>query len=115
LHQAQARADYDAYIASDMWTRRRRRWLAIERRANTGVIYCSGCRCEWGTRARGGELHHLSYERLGHEDHCDLVALCTRCHRVLEARFAGDLGWHRYQDRSIAMRAIVERMRRRDE
>ena len=109
FRQADARARYDAYIASAAWTKRRRRWLAVERHSHTGVVRCRSCGCIWGTKGSGGELHHLTYERLGAEDHCDLVALCRSCHRVVEARYGDDPGWHQYQDRAVAMRAIVER------
>lgn len=31
---------------------------------------------------RAEHVHHLTYERLGDEDLCDLQALCIECHRL---------------------------------
>jgi hypothetical protein len=32
------------------------------------------------------EVHHLTYDRLGHEDPADLIGLCRACHSFLHGR-----------------------------
>jgi hypothetical protein len=109
MFQFAARQRYDGYIGSDAWLRRRRRWLAIERRAHGGRIYCAICGCVWGTKTSGGELHHLTYDRLGDERHEDLVALCAADHRAVERLFV--LGAYRGVPRELAMRSVVAALR----
>lgn len=60
---------YSGYIQSSHWKDIRRQRLAMD------GFQCSIC----GT-AKNLEVHHLTYERLGHEDLDDLVSLCKRCH-----------------------------------
>ena len=64
------RWQYRRYLRSSGWKRRRR---AAVKRAG---FRCERCGC--GGRL---EVHHLTYERLGHERPGDLVALCRACHR----------------------------------
>ena len=64
------RVNYRDYLHSAAWAKKRSR-----------VHMRSGYRCEWcGGRGRL-QVHHLTYERLGHERLSDLVDLCPRCHR----------------------------------
>jgi len=65
-------ADYVAYIASDDWRIMR---LSILRRSN-GV--CERCNVK-----KAKDVHHLTYDRLGHEDPADLLAVCRECHDEL--------------------------------
>ncbi len=65
--------NYEAYLRSDEWTAKRR--VILER---------DGYRCPCGSR-RHLHVHHLTYERLGHELLDDLVTLCRGCHRRLHA------------------------------
>lgn len=62
--------DYEAYLRSPEWDRRRRDAIARAKGS------CRGCK----TRRRSLEVHHISYERLGAEWPQDLVVLCTDCH-----------------------------------
>lgn len=64
------RADgYQRYLQSAAWKTTRR--LALERNG----YRCSGC-----DETEHLEVHHLTYERLGHERPTDLMVLCGFCH-----------------------------------
>lgn len=104
------RQRYDHYITSPTWTKRRRQWLWAERKAHNGIVRCAVCRCVWGTPRAGGELHHLTYDRLGAERHDDLVALCTRCHRDVERIYG--FGRFRGVQHQAGMRAVVTALAR---
>ncbi len=78
MHAAQQRTQllsdmpYQDYLRSDEW--RRLRVLVIDRAGGR----CERCRCtagEWN-------VHHLTYERRGHELLEDLVLLCRPCHEA---------------------------------
>ena len=62
-------ADYDEYLKSDAWAKRRA--LVLTRAG--GV--CEGC----GERS-ATEVHHLTYEHVSKEFLFELVALCEPCH-----------------------------------
>ena len=70
--------EYVAYLASAAWRERKERALA------------SAAACCWCCRAlpteRRLDLHHMTYERLGHEQYGDLVLLCRKCHEAVHAR-----------------------------
>jgi hypothetical protein len=60
--------DYQAYLASPHWQRFK---LAFREQRPW--------RCGCGATR---ELHHVTYDRLGHERLDDVVPLCPRCHRM---------------------------------
>ena len=62
-------ADYDEYLKTDAWARRR---VLVLKRAS-GV--CEGCGEEVAT-----EVHHRTYDHVGNEFLFELVALCKPCH-----------------------------------
>jgi hypothetical protein len=62
--------DYKTYLQSSEWRRQRDR--ALTRAA---------FRCERCSSKRRLHVHHLSYERLGHEWDQDLEVLCETCHQ----------------------------------
>ena len=62
-------ADYDQYLKSEAWAKRR---SLVLKRAR-GV--CEGCAEQNPT-----EVHHRSYEHVGNEFLFELVALCHSCH-----------------------------------
>lgn len=66
---------HEAYISSPAWKERRR--LVMDRAQG----HCEGCR-----KAAASEVHHLSYEHLGHEFLFELVALCRDCHSRVHAK-----------------------------
>ena len=52
-------------------------WQAIRGEVLQRANYrCEQCRLPWGL-----EVHHQTYERLGHESLDDLICLCGDCHR----------------------------------
>ncbi len=63
--------DYDKYIHSPEW---RARAEAIKAR--------DGYRCRICHSSRDLQVHHSTYERLGHEDDLDLITLCDSCHSL---------------------------------
>lgn len=64
--------NYESYIGSETWRRRRARWLSANGR------WCRGC-----GRTEDIRLHHKTYDRMGRELNTDLVALCTTCHQAV--------------------------------
>lgn len=74
---------YSGYIHSSHWKDIRRQRLAMD------GFQCSIC----GT-AKNLEVHHLTYERLGHEDLDDLVSLCKRCHAKVHEKDKKEAGGH---------------------
>lgn len=61
---------YQEYLQSPYWRRHVR--PRIMRRA---AGRCEGCGGDYAL-----EVHHLTYDRLGHEHDQDLKALCAGCH-----------------------------------
>jgi 5-methylcytosine-specific restriction endonuclease McrA len=82
------------YLSSRQWRRRRAAWF----KRNGG--YCRAC----GYTGRL-DLHHKTYERLGHEYDRDLVALCRFHHR--QAHIAYDSG--KYRSRAAATKVVIDR------
>ena len=69
------RSDYHRYLAS-------REWALLKEEVRTR----SGDTCERCEKAPYQETHHVTYERLGHEDLDDLMAVCSPCHRYLSGK-----------------------------
>ena len=66
---------YTTHLSSAAWQITRKRTI---RRAG---FRCARC------KARGPlDVHHLTYERLGHERPEDVIALCRSCHRREHAK-----------------------------
>lgn len=63
---------YDKYIHSAAWREK------ADQRLNADGHICCVC----GKEAT--DVHHLTYDRFGHEDMSDLVSLCRRCHHKAE-------------------------------
>jgi hypothetical protein len=64
------RLEYKSYIRSSRWKRRRKKFLKY---VGSGCEVCT---------AKGTQVHHLSYDRLGSEPDSDLVLLCGVCHQI---------------------------------
>lgn len=77
------RAYYKDYIKSRQWYARRERWEQEALKQCDGSLSCLGCGEPWTGRC--GDLHHLTYERIGHEAATDLVPLCRGCHSMLHS------------------------------
>lgn len=71
--------DYNEYIRSDAWIRKRDQRLAIDN------YQCKKC----GT-AKNLIVHHITYKNLGHEDMDDLVTLCWNCHNSVHENDNGN-------------------------
>jgi hypothetical protein len=69
---AQHSPEYDAYIGSPEWEVRR---AAAMKKANN---ICE--RCGVSFEPKELDVHHLTYDRLGHEWPSDLKVVCRRCH-----------------------------------
>jgi 5-methylcytosine-specific restriction endonuclease McrA len=66
--------NYSTYISSAKWRRSE---------ARLGELRLSGFRCRTCNASADTdplEVHHRTYERLGHELVGDLTALCRKCH-----------------------------------
>lgn len=74
FHSLRQTASYRDYLASPEWRGRRAEKL---RHAN---YRCERC----GALGQGLEVHHLTYDRLGHELETDLQVLCPACHKVAD-------------------------------
>jgi hypothetical protein len=64
------KGEYNAYMKSDRWDKKRRKRLEIDK------YKCQDC----FRRDRPLDVHHLTYDRLGYEDMGDLLSLCRECH-----------------------------------
>lgn len=69
------RVDYHEYLASREW--------ALKKRA---VFQRSAGRCERCHIFKHTQTHHLTYERIGHEELTDLQGLCDGCHAFVSAK-----------------------------
>lgn len=65
--------EYKEYLKSPEWRRRR-----------TAKLQQARWRCQKCPETEGLQVHHLTYERLGHEDAEDLIVLCRACHWVAD-------------------------------
>lgn len=98
--RAAAGKRYEDWLASPRWHKRRRRWASEEQR-RYGRIVCALCGARW-SQSRG-DLHHLSYSRMGRERHEDLMAMCRPCHELV----------HRAIDASRSWQKLISRGKRR--
>ena len=63
------RLEYESYIESEIWKKRRQVILERDR------WICQGC-----LHRKAVDVHHLTYDRLGDELAFDLISLCRQCH-----------------------------------
>lgn len=68
---------YNKYINGPRWAAKREAWF------NAFGKFCRAC----GTTYGPIQLHHMTYDRLGRERMSDLIALCSKCHREVEALY----------------------------
>ena len=67
--------EYDRYIHSTAWRN------TANRRLEQDNHVCQVCGCD------ATDVHHLTYDRFGHEDMNDMVSLCRRCHVKAETLY----------------------------
>lgn len=72
------RSSYQAYLRSDHWRSFKKRYRQSDRPQQ-----CQGCGSKYY------ELHHVTYERLGHEHLDDVVPLCRFCHKTMHGILEG--------------------------
>jgi hypothetical protein len=81
---------YRQHLKSKQWR------LLRERALRRAAGRCENPTCP-SSSAVGLEVHHETYERLGHERLGDVVVLCRGCHRErggkLHARARREIGW----------------------
>ena len=102
---------YADWLASPGWHRRRQRWASEEQR-RYGRIVCALCGARW-SQSRG-DLHHLSYSRMGRERHEDLMAMCRPCHELVHQAIDASRSWQRLISRGRRRQvtlAIIESIR----
>ena len=68
---ARTQLPYGEYLNSEWWQQRRAKALAE-----------GGHKCRICAASATLEVHHNTYERLGHERAADLVVLCRKCHQL---------------------------------
>jgi hypothetical protein len=95
-------------VGADNWAQGKQAWRNEERRRSLdGTIRCALCGCDCDELDQG-DLHHVTYARLGREAHSDMVALCLSHSVMVDRIFAGEPGWKNYQDRADATRTIIK-------
>jgi len=62
---------YNDYLKTEWWQQRRAKALAE-----------GGHKCRICAATAALEVHHNTYERLGHERAADLIVLCRSCHKL---------------------------------
>jgi hypothetical protein len=62
---------YNDYLKTEWWQQRRAKALTE-----------GGHKCRICAATAALEVHHNTYERLGHERAADLVVLCRKCHQL---------------------------------
>lgn len=112
LRRLQRRAVYATWMASPAWQRRRQAWREAWIARHGQEPACHICGRPWSLH--GGDLHHRSYQRLGHETDTDLIPLCrTPCHQQLHRILESHPAWLNSAGRAHATDMIVARLRAR--
>jgi hypothetical protein len=75
----QTKRSYQAYISSEEWLQRRKRFLFTHQDCNRCRISRSAAVLAYDQDLH---VHHRNYQRIGHELDKDLEALCKRCHEI---------------------------------
>lgn len=103
------RSRYAAYVESQAWFDRREQWRDEWVRQTGSEPRCAVCGDPWSLS--NGNLHHRSYDRLGHERHTDLIAICRVHHTALHDLWDKSPSWRRL-GRSQATAGIIAALRR---
>ena len=105
--RAHARRRYDDYLASRVWRERRTAWREAFVADVGAPPRCAVCDAQWSL---ADDLHHLDYQRLGHEEDTDLLPLCRHCHELIHQVLDHSRQWRRLPLR-VASLAIVAQLR----
>lgn len=99
---------YDAYMRSQGWFERRRKWAERElARRNGAPITCAVCDQAW---TLSDDLHHLDYSNLQREEHSDLVPVHRGCHDDIH-EILDSLAFRRYLPARLASLTAIDRVR----
>lgn len=71
------KATYQKYVERDCWALRRSEYLRKQHS------------CEACGQNLPLQVHHLSYENLGHEPDRELIAVCDGCHKMFHRLHGG--------------------------
>lgn len=104
------RVTYSTWMASAAWRRTRAAWRARWVAEHGAEPVCAVCSARWTLRR--GDLHHRSYDRLGHEAFEDLSPLCRPCHEQVHLILESSPAWRRMH-RAQATDLIVAHLHRR--
>ena len=103
------RAQYAAYMSSIAWQEKRRDWYQQWTSTHHSPPVCLVCGCRWSLRS--GQLHHVTYMRLGAEEPDDLVPLCAAHHTRLHQLWDRSPRW-RALGRAASTHGIITALRR---
>lgn len=67
--------DYVGYLRTEVWKENREKRLRHD-----------GYRCAFCGTAKNLQVHHITYENLGHEKMEDMLTLCRGCHERLHSK-----------------------------
>ena len=74
--------EYKRYMRSREWNATRQQRLDIDEHC------CAMCGRPEAKCRNGLQVHHITYQRLGHEDiYNDLVSLCAGCHKKIHSYY----------------------------
>lgn len=93
-------------MSSRAWFARRARWF--DRAVARGPVVCAVCGAPWAPE--DGDLHHATYDRLGHEADEDLVPLCRADHEALHTLWDASPAWRRIP-RAAATAGMITALR----
>jgi 5-methylcytosine-specific restriction endonuclease McrA len=105
----QRRGQYDSYLNSASWYRKREQWYVLWQQRTGTEPLCAVCGRVWTLRQ--GHLHHRTYARLGHELLTDVVPLCAADHARLHDLWDAHPSW-RTTGRATATLGIIAALRR---
>jgi len=106
------RARYAGYIRSRAWWRSRAAWYAAHAAdPSRGEPCCAACDAPW--LLDRDDLHHTTYDRLGHERSADHIPMCRACHSRLHDVWDTSPAWRKL-GRAQATVGITAALRRED-
>jgi 5-methylcytosine-specific restriction endonuclease McrA len=109
-HRVARRARYADYIQSDAWWHTRQTWYAARTaELGRGEPCCAVCDAPW--LLDRDDLHHKTYDRLGHEHLADLLPMCRACHTRLHDLWDTSPAWRKL-GRARATAGIIAALRR---
>jgi 5-methylcytosine-specific restriction endonuclease McrA len=92
---------YASYIVSEAWFERRRRWTEefAERFPNEPLV-CFICGSAWTLES--DDMHHVTYDHVGHEEFDELWPLCRKDHDELHRIYENVPAWRRLSRRQAS-------------